>query len=49
MYCPEGVISREDDGSFKIDLDFCKGCGICAKECPSNQIEMVRESDVKNG
>ncbi|MHA1411235.1 MAG: 4Fe-4S binding protein [Promethearchaeota archaeon] len=49
MYCPEGVISREDDGSFKIDLDYCKGCGICAKECPSNQIEMVRESDVKNG
>lgn len=49
MYCPEGVITRKEDGSFEIDLTYCKGCGICAKECPTNNIEMVRESDVKNG
>jgi pyruvate ferredoxin oxidoreductase delta subunit len=25
------------------DLDYCKGCGICAKECPTRCIEMVQE------
>lgn len=23
--------------------DFCKGCGICAEECPKKAIEMVSE------
>jgi len=48
MYCPEGVIKRKKDGTFEIDLRYCKGCGICAKECPTNKIEMVRESDIKD-
>ncbi|MFO7794850.1 MAG: 4Fe-4S binding protein [Promethearchaeia archaeon] len=47
LYCPEGVIKRKDDGSFEIELTYCKGCGICAKECPTNNIEMVRESEVE--
>jgi pyruvate ferredoxin oxidoreductase delta subunit len=25
------------------DLVYCKGCGICAKECPTSCIEMVPE------
>jgi pyruvate ferredoxin oxidoreductase delta subunit len=25
------------------DLDYCKGCGICARECPTRCIEMVEE------
>ncbi|HDZ17048.1 MAG TPA: ferredoxin [archaeon] len=49
MYCPEGVITRMDDGSFKIDLKYCKGCGICKTECPTKCIEMVRESEIKDG
>ncbi|MHA1235782.1 MAG: 4Fe-4S binding protein [Promethearchaeota archaeon] len=28
---------------------YCKGCGICAKECPTKNIEMIRESDIKDG
>ena len=43
MYCPEGVISKKEDGSFEINYLYCKGCGICAKECPVKAIEMVRE------
>ncbi|KXA91095.1 pyruvate synthase, partial [candidate division MSBL1 archaeon SCGC-AAA259A05] len=27
----------------EVDLDYCKGCGICAKECPVDAIEMVKE------
>ncbi|MCD4842810.1 MAG: 4Fe-4S binding protein, partial [Methanosarcinales archaeon] len=23
--------------------DYCKGCGICANECPKDAIEMVLE------
>ena len=28
---------------FRINLDYCKGCGICAAECPCGAIEMVPE------
>ena len=26
--CPEGCITKRDDGKFKMDMDYCKGCGI---------------------
>jgi pyruvate ferredoxin oxidoreductase delta subunit len=41
-YCPDSAIMRSEEGPFFI-LNVCKGCGICAKECPVNAIEMVRE------
>lgn len=28
-----------------IDYTYCKGCGICAEECPIDAIEMVPEVD----
>jgi Pyruvate/2-oxoacid:ferredoxin oxidoreductase delta subunit len=30
---------------FSPDLDFCKGCGICAHECPRKAISMVAEGE----
>ena len=42
IFCPEGAISQ-DEGSKKVlfsDED-CKGCGICARECPLKAIEMA--------
>ncbi len=39
LYCPDGLISREFP--LEIDLEYCKGCGICAEECPRGAIEMV--------
>lgn len=39
IFCPEGSIDTE----FNIDYDYCKGCGICAEECPVNAIEMIIE------
>jgi Pyruvate/2-oxoacid:ferredoxin oxidoreductase delta subunit len=32
------------DNKFVIDYDYCKGCGICAHECPRHAIEMVEEA-----
>lgn len=43
LYCPDGVISR--DIPPKIDYEYCKGCGICAEECPTKAITMVEEAD----
>lgn len=40
VYCPEGIIDRTRDG-YAVDLNFCKGCGICVTECPRDAMEMV--------
>ena len=29
--------------TYLIDLDYCKGCGLCVAECPSGAIQMVPE------
>jgi len=43
-FCPDSSVWRKDPHeTFEIDYEFCKGCGICAHECPSRFIEMVRE------
>ncbi len=42
LYCPDGVISKELEP--QINLEYCKGCGICAQECPTGAIEMVEET-----
>jgi Pyruvate/2-oxoacid:ferredoxin oxidoreductase delta subunit len=29
---------------YRIDDDFCKGCGMCVAECPRRAMEMVVEA-----
>ncbi len=41
LYCPEGVVGTGIP--IAIDYDYCKGCGICAEECPAKAIKMVEE------
>lgn len=46
VYCPDGAIRTEDGKVVGVDLRYCKGCGICAAECPdkARAIEMVPEA-----
>ncbi len=41
-YCPDVAISRHD-GNYEVDYDYCKGCGICAEECPRWVIDLIEE------
>ncbi|PKN67247.1 MAG: pyruvate ferredoxin oxidoreductase [Deltaproteobacteria bacterium HGW-Deltaproteobacteria-12] len=41
LYCPEGVVKTGIP--VEIDLNYCKGCGVCAEECPAKAITMVTE------
>ena len=42
--CPDNAVMKLGPGQrFRIDLDYCKGCGICAAECPCGAIDMVPE------
>jgi pyruvate ferredoxin oxidoreductase delta subunit len=40
--CPDGAIFRNEK-KVRVDYDFCKGCGICARECKVGAIAMVKE------
>ena len=42
--CPDNAVVKLGPGrKFRFNYDYCKGCGICANECPCGAIEMVRE------
>jgi 2-oxoacid:acceptor oxidoreductase delta subunit (pyruvate/2-ketoisovalerate family) len=42
--CPDNAVIKLGAGEgFRIDYDYCKGCGICATECPAGAILMVPE------
>jgi len=42
VYCPDACISQGVGPA--IDLEYCKGCGICAEVCPADAIEMRPEA-----
>ena len=42
--CPDNAVMKlGSGGKYEFDLDYCKGCGICAHECPCGAIEMIPE------
>ena len=44
--CPDNAVLKLDGGgayAYAIDLDYCKGCGLCAAECPAGAIAMEPE------
>ena len=42
IYCPDSSIIRREKW-VDVNYEHCKGCGICAHECPTKAIEMVEE------
>jgi NADPH-dependent glutamate synthase beta subunit-like oxidoreductase len=42
--CPDNAVIKLGPGQrFAFNLDYCKGCGICAAECPCGAIRMDPE------
>jgi 2-oxoacid:acceptor oxidoreductase delta subunit (pyruvate/2-ketoisovalerate family) len=42
--CPDNAVVKLGPGRrFRFNYDYCKGCGICATECPCGAIAMVPE------
>ena len=46
-FCPVEAITVSKEHPIKILWDYCKGCGICANECPKNCISMIPENGGK--
>jgi Pyruvate/2-oxoacid:ferredoxin oxidoreductase delta subunit len=44
--CPDGVIFRTETG-YRIDGEYCKGCGMCVAECPRSGMEMREKNGVR--
>lgn len=47
-FCPDNAVIKTvelaTDGShYLFDLDYCKGCALCAHECPTGYIQMQAE------
>jgi len=42
IVCPDGTIFKDGE-KIGIDYDYCKGCGVCAHECPKDAISMIKE------
>ena len=37
LYCPDMAIMVKEGKRAEFDYDFCKGCGLCAVECPGKK------------
>ena len=43
--CPDNAVIKLGAGDrFRFNYDYCKGCGVCAQECPCGAIVMVPEA-----
>lgn len=45
IFCPEGCVEQNAEGYFEANLFYCKGCGICFRECWPRAIIMVEEEE----
>jgi NADPH-dependent glutamate synthase beta subunit-like oxidoreductase len=47
VVCPDTSIVRDErrNGHYSVNLNYCKGCGVCVQECPTGCLEFVPELD----
>jgi Pyruvate/2-oxoacid:ferredoxin oxidoreductase delta subunit len=43
QYCPDLAVQRDGAG-YVVLTDYCKGCGLCVKECPTGSMRMIEEA-----
>jgi NADPH-dependent glutamate synthase beta subunit-like oxidoreductase/NAD-dependent dihydropyrimidine dehydrogenase PreA subunit len=44
IFCPDLSVRKDSSGfGYVVDLDYCKGCGICVKECPRGAMTIAFE------
>ncbi len=44
--CPDNAVIKLGPGKrFEFNYDYCKGCALCAEECPCGAINMVPENN----
>jgi Pyruvate/2-oxoacid:ferredoxin oxidoreductase delta subunit len=46
--CPDNAIckgreAKDSENGLAFDYNYCKGCGLCARECPCGFLQMVPE------
>ncbi len=46
IYCPDISIISRDKKMIGIDMDHCKGCGICVEVCPTNPKSLLMFPEV---
>lgn len=37
IFCPDMAVKVKDGKRGEFDYDYCKGCGVCALECPGKK------------
>jgi NADPH-dependent glutamate synthase beta subunit-like oxidoreductase len=42
VYCPDMAVKAVGSG-YTVLTDYCKGCGVCVKECPTGSMTMQEE------
>ena len=42
VYCPDMAVKRLGNG-YTVLTDYCKGCGLCVRECPTGSMTMEEE------
>jgi len=43
FYCPDMAVVRKS-GGYSVLADYCKGCGLCVRECPTGALSMHEEA-----
>jgi pyruvate ferredoxin oxidoreductase delta subunit len=43
IYCPDNSVKVENEKMVGFKYSHCKGCGICANQCPAKAITMKEE------
>ncbi|HIO71231.1 MAG TPA: 4Fe-4S dicluster domain-containing protein [Campylobacterales bacterium] len=48
IYCPDMSIISRDQKMVGIDMEHCKGCGICVEVCPTNPKSLLMFPEQKD-